>query len=114
MNLNIIIDDVKIDQEYIEKNVANFVKFVKNSMKNLLNNLLTLKANRNKERDKKEDFFFAYFDDFFSNFVYYNESTKDCLFNLLKENNINIDDAILILSSIVETIEKKEKRILIN
>ena len=112
--MKIIIDDVEIDRKYIEEDVTNFVKFVKNSMKNLLNDLLTLRTNRNKERDEKKNFFFARFDDFFSNFVYRSESTKDCSFNFLKENDVNIDDAMLILNSVAETIEKKEKRISIN
>ena len=112
MNLKRIIKDVEIDRKYIEQNVINFVKFIKNLIKSLLNDLLTLKTNRNKKRDKKEYFFFACFDDFFSNFVYRNKLTKNCSFNFLKENDINIDNATLISSSIAETIEKK--RILIN
>ena len=112
--MKIIIDDVEIDQEYIKKNVTDFVKFVKNSMKNSLNDLLTLKINRNKERDEKKDFSFAHFDDFFSNFVYRNESTEDCSSDFLKKNDVSIDDATLISSSVAETIEKKKKRILIN
>ena len=83
-------------------------------MKNSLNDLLTLKANCNKERDEKKNIFSARLDDFFSNFVYRNESTENCSFNFLKENDVSIDDATLILNSIVETIEEKEKRISIN
>ena len=110
MNLKIIIENVEIDRKYIEEDVIDFVKLVKNSMKNSLNNLLTLKTNRNKERNKKEDFFFARFDDFFLNFAYRNELTKNCLFNFLKKNDVNIDDATLILNSIAETIEKRKKK----
>ena len=114
MNLKIIIESVEIDREYIEENVINFVKFVKNSIKDSLNDLLMLKTNRNKKRDEKENLFSARFDDFFSNFVYRNESTENYSFDFLKKNDVNIDDATLILSSIVETIEEKEKRISIN
>ena len=113
MNLKIIIDDVEIDRKYIKEDVTNSVKFVKNLMKNSLNDLLTLRTNRNKKRDEKENLFFIHFDDFFSNFVYRSESTKNCSFNFLKKNNVSIDDATLISNSIVETIEKK-KKILIN
>ena len=63
---------------------------------------------------KKKDFFFTHFDDFFSNFAYCNKSTKDYSIDFLKENDVNINDATLILSSVVETIEKKEKKISIN
>ena len=80
-------------------------------MKDLLNNLLMLKTNRNKKRDEKENLFFAHFDDFFSNFVYYNELTKDCLFDFLKKNDVSINDATLISSSIVKIIEEKKKNI---
>ena len=83
-------------------------------MKNSLNDLLTLRANRNKKRDGKEDLFFARFDDFFSNFAYRSESTKNYSSDFLKENNVNIDDATLILNSVVETVEEREKRISIN
>ena len=114
MNLKIIIDDVEIDRKYIKRNVADFVKFVKNSMKNSLNDLLTLRTNRNKERDGKENFFSARLDDFFSNFVYRSESTEDCSSDFLKENDVSIDDATLILSSIAETVEEKKKKISIN
>ena len=79
-------------------------------MKNSLNDLLTLKTNRNKERDEKENLFSARLDDFFSNFVYRSESTKNYSFDSLKENNVNIDDATLISSSIAETIEEKKKK----
>ena len=83
-------------------------------MKNSLNDLLMLKANRNKKRNKKEDFSFARFNDFFSNFTYYNESIKNCSFDFLKENNVNINDVTLILNSIAETVEKRKKKISIN
>ena len=83
-------------------------------MKNLLNDLLTLKTNRNKKRDEKENLFSARFDDFFLNFAYRNESTENCSFDFLKKNDVSINDATLILSSIVKTIEKKKKRISIN
>ena len=83
-------------------------------MKNSLNDLLTLRANRNKKRDEKEDFFFARLDDFFSNFVYRSELTENCSSDFLKENDVSIDDATLILNSIAETIKKKEKKISIN
>ena len=87
---------------------------MKNSIKNLLNDLLTLRTNRNKKRDEKENLFFARFDDFFSNFAYRNESTKDCSFDFLKENDVSIDDTTLILNSVAETIEEKKKKISIN
>ena len=69
-----------------------------------------LKTNRNKERNEKEDFSSARFDDFFSNFIYRNESTENCSFDFLKKNNVNIDDAMLILSSVAEIIEEKKKK----
>ena len=87
---------------------------MKSSMKNSLNDLLTLKTNHNKERDEKENLFFTCFDNFFSNFAYRNESTQDCSSDFFKKNNVNINDGTLISSSIVETIEEKEKRISIN
>ena len=109
--MKIIIENVEIDRKYIKENITNFVKFVKNSIKDLLNDLLTLRTNRNKKRNEKENLFSARFNDFFSNFVYRNESTENYSFNFLKENNINIDNAILISSLIAETIEEKKKNI---
>ena len=87
---------------------------MKNFIKNLLNDLLTLKTIRNKKRDRKKNLFSARFNYFFLNFIYRNKLTKDCSFNSLKENNVNIDNVTLISSSIIKTIEKKEKKILIN
>ena len=110
MNLKIIIDDIEIDREYIKENITDFVKFVKNLMKDSLNDLLTLKANRNKKPDEKKNFFFARFDNFFLNFTYRSKLTKNYSFNFLKKNDININDATLILNSIIETIEEKEKK----
>ena len=60
LNLKIIIEDIETDRKYIEKNITNFIKVVKNSMKNSLNDLLTLKINRNKKRNKKEIFFYTF------------------------------------------------------
>ena len=77
-------------------------------------NNIFLKINRNKERNEKENLFSARFDDFFSNFAYRNELTKNCSFDFLKKNDVSIDNATLILNLIVKTIEKREKRISIN
>ena len=77
-------------------------------MKNSLNDLLKLRTNRIKKRDEKENFFRAHFYDFSSNFVYRSESTEDCSFNFFQKNNVNIDDATTISSSVTEMTKKKK------
>ena len=79
-----------------------------------MNNLLKLRINRIKKRDEKENLFRARLDDFFSNFAYRSESTKNCSFNFFKKNDVNIDNATTILSSVTEMTKRREKSISIN
>ena len=80
-------------------------------MKNSLNDLLKLRTNRIKKRDEKENLFRARFYDFFSNFAYRSESTENCSFNFFKKNDVSINDATTILSSMTKMTKKKKKRI---
>ena len=94
--------------------MTDFIKSVKNSMKNSLNDLLKLRTNRIKKRDEKENLFRARLDDFFSNFVYRSESTEDYSFNSFKKNNVNINDATTILSSVIKMTKKRKKNVSIS
>ena len=91
--------------------MTNLFKSVKKLMKSLLNDLLKLRKNCIKKRDEKENLFRARLDNFLSNFVYRSKSTESCLYNFFKKNDVNINDAITILNSIIEMTKKKEKRI---
>ena len=83
-------------------------------MKDSLNNLLKLKINRIKKRDEKENFFRARFYDFFSNFACRSELIENYSFNFFKENDVNINDATIISSSMTEMTKKRKKSISIN
>ena len=83
-------------------------------MKNSLNDLLKLKTNRIKKCDEKENFFRARLNNFFSNFAYRSELTEDCSFNFFKENDVSINDATIISSSMTEMTKKREKSVLIS
>ena len=94
--------------------MTDFIKSVKNSMKDSLNDLLKLRANRIKKRDEKKNFFRARLYDFFLNFAYRSESTEDYSFNSFKKNDVSIDDATIILSSVTKMTKKKEKSVSIS
>ena len=87
---------------------------MKNLIKDSLNDLLKLRANRIKKRDEKENFFRARLDDFFSNFAYCSESTEKYSFNSFKENDVNINDATTISSSVTEITKRRKKSVSIS
>ena len=56
----------------------------------------------------KKNLFYARLYDFFSNFAYCSKSTENYLFNSFKKNDVNINDATIILSLMTEITKRKK------